>query len=218
MEDMRKFLMFLLFLALVTPVFSGFSLAYETPECDYGTFDAWYSKDGVEWQNTTVDHAELKCGEPFYIRATVSTKIDSAWISIDLWEVGIDSKKKSSFELLDGPCDLYKTLDLSKILEKNTSFTYTWKFRVKPDTDRVGGNAPLNIQAQFDKKVNDEWYSDDISFTAVNIYILDELWEGYTEDNDNSSGNNDTNDTPGFGLLFTLIAIAVFLTWKRKKE
>jgi len=38
------------------------------------------------------------------------------------------------------------------------------------------------------------------------------------EDNGNSSDNNDTNDTSGFRLLFTLIAIAVFLTWKRKKE
>ncbi len=215
---MGKFLIFVFSIAIVISVFSDFSLAYETPECEYGTFDAWYSKDGVEWQNTTVDHAELKRGEPFYLKATISTKIDSAWVSIKLSETGEHSSKESSFEVIDGPCDIYETFDLSEIPEKNTSFTYTWKMRVKPDTDWAGGNAPLNIRAQFDKKVNDEWYSDDISFTAVNVYILDELWEGYTEDNGNSSGNNDTNDTPGFGLLFTLIAIAVFLTWKRRNE
>jgi len=215
---MGKFLIFVFSIAMVISVISDFSLAYEKPECDYGTFDAWYSKDGIEWQNTTVDHADLKLGEPFYIKATISTKIDSVWASILISETGEYSSEESSFEVIDGPCDIYKAFDLGEIPKKNTSFTYVWKIRVKPDADWVGGNAPLNIDAQFDKKVNDEWYSDDISFTAVNVYILDELWDGYTEDNSDSSGNNDTNDTPGFELLFALIAIAVFLTWKRKKE
>ena len=93
---MRKFLIFILSITIMISVFSDFSLAYETPECDYGTFDAWYSKDDVEWQNTTVDHAELKRGEPFYLKATTSTKIDSAWISIRLWETGVDNAEKSA--------------------------------------------------------------------------------------------------------------------------
>ena len=215
---MGKFLIFVFSIAMVISVFSDFSLAYETPECDYGTFDAWYSKDGVKWQNTTVDRAELKRGEPFYIKATISTKIDSARTALIISETGEDNAEDSSFEVIDGPCDIYEILNLEIISEKNTSLDYTWKIRVKPDTHWAGGTAPLNIFVQFDKKVNDEWYSDDISFTTVNVYILDELWEGYTEDNGNSSGNNDTNGTPGFELFFALIAIAVFLTWKRKNE
>jgi len=73
-------------------------------------------------------------------------------VSIKLSETGEHSSKESSFEVIDGPCDIYETFDLSEIPEKNTSFTYTWKMRVKPDTDWAGGNAPLNIRAQFDKK------------------------------------------------------------------
>jgi len=215
---MGKFLIFAFSIAVVISVFSDFSLAYETPECDYGTFDAWYSEDGIEWQNTTVDHAEIKRGEPFYIKATINTKIDSARTALIISETGEDSAEDSSFEVIDGPCDIYEILNLGIISEKNTSFTYNWKIRVKPDTDWAGGNAPLNIRVQFDKKVNDEWYSDDIAFTAVNVYILNEVWEGYTEDTDTSNDNNDTNDAPGFELLFGLITIAVFLTWKRKKN
>ena len=120
---MGKFLIFVFSIAMVISVFSDFSLAYETPECDYGTFDAWYSEDGIEWQNTTVDHAELKRGEPFYLKATISTKIDSAWISIRLWETGVDNAEKSAFEVIEGPCGIYKAFDLSEIPEKNTSFT-----------------------------------------------------------------------------------------------
>ena len=216
---MRKFSIFILSITIMIPVFSVISLAYETPECDYGMFDAWYSKDGVGWQNTTVDYAELKRGEPFYIKATVSTKIDSAWVSIRLWETGVGSAEKSSFEVIDGPSNTYQAFDLSEIPEKNTSFTYTWKIRVKPDTDWVGGNAPLNIRAQFDKKVNGEWHSDDISFTAVNVYILDELWEGYTDNNGNSNNSdNGTNGAPGFELIVVITALALFLMWKRKNE
>ena len=198
-------------------VFGDFSSAYETPECEYGMFDAWYSKDGVKWQNTTVDHEELKRGEFFYIKATISTKIEPVWVAIELSETGEDSSGDSSFEILDGVCNLYEMKDFGKI-SGNTSLTHTWKIRVKLDTNWAGGNAPLNIGVFFDKKVNGEWYSDDISFTAVNVYILDEVWEGYTEDNGNSSDNNDTNDAPGFELLFALITIAVFLTWKRKRN
>ena len=201
---------------LVISISSDFSLAYETPECDYGTFDAWYSEDGIEWQNTTVDHAELKRGEPFYIKATISTKTEPVWVAIELSETGEDSSEDSSFEVLDGLCDLYEMKDFGKI-SGNTSFTHTWKMRVKPDTNWAGGNAPLNIGVFFDKKVNDEWYSDDISFTAVNVYILDEMWDGYTDNNGNSNdSSNGTNGTPGFEFLVILIASVLVLVWKRK--
>ena len=187
-------------------------------ECDYGVLDAWYSLDDVNWENATVHDAQLKRGEPFYVKATVRTKIEPTWLTLKIWETGESNAGESSFEIINGPCDIYEVMDIGEISERNTSITYTWKMRVKTDTDWAGGNSPLNIRVQFDEKVNDEWYSDEIYFTIVNVNILDELWEGYTEDNGNSSGNNDTNDTPGFELLFALIAIAVFLTWKRKKE
>ena len=205
-------IMFLIFVIILDPLVGS----YETPECIYGTFDAWYSKDGIEWQNTTVDYAELKRGEPFYIEATVGTKIESIWIAIDLSETGESSAKGSSFEVVDGPRDMYETFDLGEIPEKNTSFTYTWKLRVKPDTDWAGGNAPLNIFAQFDKKVNGEWHTEDISFTAVNVYIIDELWEGYMGDDSSNNGGGGTSDAPGFELVIVLAAVFILVLKRRK--
>jgi len=165
-----KMLTVTFFAMMVFIIFSSFAVAYETPECAYGTFDAWYSEDGVEWQNTTVDHAELKRGEPFYIKATGNAKFDSIRTALILSETGEDNAEESSFELLDGRCYLYEILGLGVISEKNTSFTYTWKLRVKPDTDWAGGNAPLNIFAQFDKKVNGEWHTEDISYCCECIH------------------------------------------------
>ena len=215
MSSIGKMLTIIFFAVMVFIFFSSFTVAYETPECAYGTFDAWYSKDGIEWQNTTVDYADLKRGEPFYIEATVSTKIESIWVAMELSETGESSSKGSSFEAIDGPCDMYETFDLGEIYEKNTSFTYTWKLRVKPDTDWAGGNAPLNIFAQFDKNVNGEWHTEDISFTAVNVYILDELWEGYTGDDD-TNGDGETSNAPGFELVIILAAVSLLVLKRRK--
>lgn len=212
---MGKMLTVTFFAVMAFIFFSSFTVAYETPECAYGTFDAWYSKDNVEWQNTTVDHAELKRGEPFYIKVTFITKTEPVWGAIELSETGESSAKGSSFEVVDGPRDMYETFDLGEISEKNTSFTYTWKLRVKPDTDWAGGNAPLNIFAQFDKKVNGEWHTEDISFTAVNVYILDELWEGYTGDNNDNDGSG-TSDAPGFELVIVLAAVSILVLKRRK--
>ncbi len=211
---MRKFLIVALSICTFVLIFGDCSFAYETPECDYGTFDAWYSKDGIEWQNTTVDNAKLKCGEPFYVRATISAKINLQYASIEIWEVGENSPEESSFEMLEGIGGFFDSVPFYNLLKGNVS-TYVWKMRVKSDAKWAGGTAPLNIRAQFNKNDDED---DEISFSVINAYILDELWEGYTEDNGNSSGNNDTNGTPGFELLFAMVAIAVFLTWKRKKE
>ncbi len=219
MSYMGKMKTIVFIFVIIQALLISFLPATNAGECDYGTLYAWYSEDGSSWENATVHDAKLKRGEPFYIKTMISTKINSVWIAMKLSETGENSADESSFEVLDGPCDMYEMIDLGEIPEKNTSLTYTWKMRVKPDTNWAGGNAPLNIGVFFDKKVNDDWYSDDISFTAVNVYILDELWEGYTEDNgDSNDSSNGTNGTPGFELLFTLIAIAVFLTWKRKNE
>ena len=35
-------------------------------ECEYGTVRAWYSKDKINWQNATVDNAQVTLGEPFF--------------------------------------------------------------------------------------------------------------------------------------------------------
>jgi len=217
MRNTWKSLIFISIIIIIIPFLSSLSLAYETPECKYGTFDVWYSKDGVKWQDTTVDYAELKRGEPFYIKATVGTKIDSAWVALRIWETGISSAGKSSFEVIDGPCDMYKSFDLGEIPKKDSSSTYIWKLCVRPGTNWTNGNAPLNIRAQFDRKVNGEWQSDDISFTAVNVYILDELWDGYASGNVSfAGGNNRTNSAPGFGISLFMMMLVLFLMWKRK--
>jgi len=208
---MGKMLTAIFFIVMAFIFFSSFTVAYETPECAYGTFDAWYSKDGIEWQNTTVDHAELKRGEPFYIKATITTKIDLPYSSIEIWEVGEDNPKESSFEMMEGMKCFFDSVPLYNMPKGNAS-TYVWKMRVKSDTDWAGGTTPLSIRAQFNKNDDED---DDISFTAVNVYILDELWEGYTGD-DNGNDGSGTSDTPGFELVIVLAAVSLLVLKRRK--
>jgi len=50
----------------------------------------------------------------------------------------------------------------------------------------------------------------------VNVYIIDELWEGYIGDDSTNNGGSGTNDAPGFELVIVLAA--VFLVLKRRKS
>lgn len=199
-------------------------------ECSYGALKAWYSKDGVHWRNATVDNAIGKLGEPFYIKAIVEATTDLMSIDIKIWETGETDAESSTFERLEGPECFFSYYDIIHV-SKNDTYIYIWKFCVKPDTEWVDGNAPLNIYTQFDKNEDD---TKGISFTLVNMYIQNILWENYTEnmnDNTNTSYDNNTgsdiipannpsqptqntNKTPDFkitGMVMALVLIMLLL-------
>lgn len=175
--------------------------------CDYGSLYAWFRKDGNEWQNATV-HPTLKLGEEFEIKVTATAKKDLAGMSLQIDEFGTPV-----FEVVDGPSVVGEWIDWIN-LKTNDTFTYIWKIRVRTNTTWVEGYAPLEVFSQFDKEYDQNCK---VSFDVITAYILDELWDGYTEDNGNSNDSgNGTNGTPGFEFLAILIASVLVLVWKRK--
>lgn len=209
----RCLFLIILVLLLSETTARGESAGYEPPSCEYGVFDAWFSNDGVTWRNTTIDYTVLKKGEPFYVKTVIVTKKDDLWVSVKFSETGETCAKDSSFEVVEGPSAMYEAFDLGKISQGNSSFTYIWKFRVKPDTNWVNGNAPLNVMAQFDERVNNEWESEVISFTVANIFILDELWDDQgNKETDAAGEDNSEKDLPGFEFLS--VVVLLFITRK----
>lgn len=215
----RRTVLFGLILVIVFFISSlGVIFVDGAPECGYGTLDAWFREEGDIWMNTTA-HTSLKRGEPFEVKAMVSAKTDLVVLSLHLWETGESDAANSSFEVIEGPSGFYSQLNVFDV-RKNASYNFTWKMRVKPDASWVNGNAPLNIRAQFNRDWDDELQ---IQFTMVNIYIIDEPWEGYEEQhiNDTGNGGNTTENnhkygTLGFELLLVICALALILFWKQK--
>jgi len=198
------------FLLIVIPVFS---LTVTAGECKYGTMYAWYSKDSIHWKKATVHNARLKRGEPFYIKVNVTTKLDNIWACLKLWETGEKNAENSSFEVIKGPCSLYEILNMHTIPKKNTTCTYTWMIRVKADTYWAGGNAPLNVRVQFNEN---NYISDDIYFTIANIYIVDELWENYTDNIKNKNLVMNNENTPGFEFIIFLTTMLMVTILHKK--
>ena len=178
-------------------------------ECTYGTLKAWFSKDCIIWENATVHIAKIKHGEPFYIKAESTTKINVKAMSLELWETGEENPKSSSFELLEGPECFFHFLPIYQI-PKNTISTYIWKFRVKQNTTWAG-TAPLNIQVNYNK--ND--YDDDaIYFTVVNVEIQKEIWEKKVTNP--IIDPHRIQSTSGFELFFILVGICIVIFIHRK--
>ena len=172
--------------SLVNIVIADVHLNKDSPRCEYGVFDTWFSLDGIKWLSTTVDNITLKRGQSFYIKLEISTLLDDIWISLIFSEVGENSIKESTFELLEGPQAFYRPFDLGEIPHKNTFLNYTWEFRVKKNTSWINGNAPLNIMVQFDRKIDGEWNTNPISYTVVNAFIDGEQWINPNDNSDES--------------------------------
>lgn len=182
--------------------------AISAGECDYGSMHAWYSKDGVTWENATA-HPTLKLGEEFEVKTIISAKVDLASISLKLHEFGTPV-----FEVIDDSENIDEWIDWFD-LETNDSYTYTWKLRVRPNTTWTNAYAPLEIFSQFDK---DDDRNCIVSFDVIAAYIEDELWEGYTGDSDTTPENgNETPGTPGFEIMFAICAIVIVLLLKRRQ-
>jgi len=195
-------------------------------ECEYGTMKAWFSKDGSTWQNATVENVTCRRGEPFFIKTTVKPSNDLLSIDIKIWETGENNAENSTYELLEGPNCYFRFIDIYPVLINN-SYTYIWKLQVKPDTEWVNGNSPLNIYTQFDKTDKD---NEGIYFTIANLFIEDNLWSNYTE-NSNDSNDSDslaitnselptqnTIKTHDFKITLILFAVLLIICWKQKKK
>ena len=177
---------------------------------DYGIVKCWFSTDNLTWQEATVDLAELKLGEPFYIKSLIKAKKDLNVMSLRISGFG----SNQDFEVLNGPSNLGNTFSIWMPI-KNETHELIWNLCVKPDTNWVGGNSPINMDVQF---TTNEGYTLP-PFTIVNVYILDELWEGYVEDNYNNDNINDgsySGSTPGFEIIVSFLTIALIVFYKRK--
>jgi len=201
---------YIIILIFITILSNSFLLTATAGECEYGSFYAWFRKDDGEWQNATA-HPTLKLGEEFEVKATITAKEDILVTTIQLYEFGTPV-----FEVLDGPSNVGEYLDCGHNLKTNDSFSYTWTLRVKPNTTWMEGYAPLEVFSQFSK---DHDHNCKISFDVIAAYIVDELWGGYVDDGNNGDDQveNNVDSTPGFEIILAMVAIALFLFWRKSR-
>ncbi len=159
------FNMFLVFFPSITAI----------PECPYGVFDAWISIDGHNWFNSTVKNISLSCGQPFYVKTMMKSKLDDIWLALFLFEPGTVNYGGESFEVIEGPCSLNDGCDLGKVSADEIINT-TWKLQVYSEPKWVGGTTPLSITGFFQKMVDGTWITEDISFSIAQIYIDNNDW------------------------------------------
>jgi len=202
--------------------------------CRYGTMYAWYSKDGENWSNATA-YDTGKLGEPFYVKVELTAKTDLMGIYFRIDETA-DAKEGSSFEMLEGPIvlegpqptespnypcdDCFFCYCSFMDIKENETVTLKFKLCVKEDNDWIGGTAPVEVFTLF--SIDDD-VDCDIYFHAVNIAILEETWDGLSNnDSSNLNGSNGSSDfnngTPGFELVVVLLALSVVLYYRRKTK
>jgi len=202
-------------------------------DSDYGTINAYFSKNQNNWEPATVKNVSLKRGEIFYLKAEISSKIDLISIDLKIWETGENNPNSSTFKQLSGPDCFFGVYDIIDVKEKE-NITLLWKFQVKPDTKWFNATAPLNIFIQYDKNHMDNKKT---YFTIVNPYIEYKLWENYDSDVNYSgdiyqrdypkvenlsenltleNGSTNVKQTPGFKIIFLIAAVSIVFFWKRK--
>jgi len=187
-------------------------------ECEYGSVEAFFSKDGENWQKATVQNSTLKRGEAFFIKAYIRSKINLSSIDIKIWETGENSKFNSTFKLIEGFDCFFSFYDIYPI-KKDDNLTYIWQFNVKHNTKWFNGNAPLNLFVQFDKN---EEVNEQVSFTIVNFFIKKDVFHNNSDleiKEENSDINYDkTNYKSAFlGLFsFLILILVIAVIYKRK--
>ncbi len=206
-------------------LFSEIIFANKPAENSLGICDVWFSKDSLNWENATA-YTSLKLGQPFYVKIWVKTKTDLKSISYHMSCYG----PPYDFELLEKPSNLPSNAQLYDFdpraigditfwnPEKYDEHIMVWKMRVKPDSDFIEGNVPLNIDFEFFGKNTESFY-----FTVVSVNIINETWSDYkssevvtiypVEDSYESSV-----DYLGFQLIFVIIFLILLLFFKKRKQ
>jgi len=185
--------------------------SYEAPKCQYGTFDAWFSSDGVYWVNTTLENITLKKGEIFYVKTMMSTTKPVVQVGIMFSEPGEDSANSSTFEIINGSTSMFCPYLYGIIEQPYASFEHIWTFQVKKDTTWVQATAPLNVFVQFDCNEQNTWVTDQISFTVIYPTISDESYVDMI-DNEQEDLVHFSREAPDIPIIcvilfFMLIAI-----------
>ncbi len=210
---MRKRILF--FIIFIGAIFLFSNVSYSNAgECEYGTVQAWartLNDDGSwgEWQNATV-HANLKVHEPFQVKVKVTTKVDIPWLDIWLERAGTTK----AYEVTEGPTNNIRgggvhgnTVSLDNV-SAGWSGNYEWILR--PTGNWTEGMVVLNVGSSFSTMEDDKF----VDFTIIAAYIENEEWQGESPF-DNTPSDDSNNNTPGFEVIFVLIAISMILLLKR---
>ena len=181
-------------------------------ECSYGSVHAWFRTSDGEWENATA-HPLLKRGESFEIKTVVTIKTVIQVFFLKLHEFGTPV-----FEVLEGPIAMEQLLECRQNILSNQTFTYVWKMRVISDTTWVNGYGPLEVFAQFHKNDTDEYR---VNFDVITAFIVDELWEGYLQENISENHSSETihgGKLPDFevGGMFIVVFLLCIFTRLRK--
>ncbi|MEM2925559.1 MAG: sarcinarray family MAST domain-containing protein [Methanocellales archaeon] len=160
-------------------------------------------------QRATVDNVTLRIGEPFLVRAEISTK-EKVHISLKLSVSGFREKEKQPFEIIEGVSALNQWYDELNV-PKGTNLTFIWK--LKATEAWAGGTAPLNIDFTIHPSKGGD--SETIGFTIVNAYISKEYYEGY-EGTTPTPSLSPVKTTPGFEFaLLVFSCISAFAIARR---
>ena len=181
-------------------------------ECNYGSVYAWFRTSDSEWENATA-HPLLKRGESFEIKIVVTAKTDLQVFFIKLHEFGTPV-----FEVVKGPTMMEQLLECRQNILSDQTFSYAWKMRVRADTTWVNGYGPLEVFVQFNKNDIAEYR---VGFDVITAFIVDELWEGYIQENISENHSSETiqgGGLPGFevGGMFIVVFLLCIFTRLRK--
>ena len=203
-----------LFVIIFLFIFSPSILANKPAENSLGLCDVWFSKDSVSWENTTT-FANLKLGEPFYVKIWVKAKTDLKSVSYHISCYG----PPYDFELLEKPENLADNaqlydFDLSAVCDITfwdtkafDEYTLVWKLRVKPDSDFINGNTPLNIDFEFFGEETKSFY-----FTIVSVNIINQTWVDYALSSDMMLSMVENNpELSHISLDFQIICIIILI-------
>lgn len=185
-------------------------------QCTFGEIDAWISINAENWLNTTVSELSLSCGQSFFVKAKMSPSIDDIWLALYLFEPGTTSYNQESFTVIDGPCSLNDGVDLGRTYAFENK-TVIWKMKVKDDPVWKSGITPLSLTGFFQKQKDDEWITEDISFSIAAIHILKNETITITSSLDSEPHNKRFISSNLIILPFILLALIGIGFFKQKK-
>ena len=85
---------------------------------------------------------------------------------------------------------------------------------MKNHTDWVQATAPLNVFVQFDHQENNEWRSEEVSFTIVCPYIS---CESYVDQQvEDAARSSEGNEADGFSFVCCMGAVILVIWMVRK--
>lgn len=198
-DPMIRYLSTTFFISLL--ILSSTAPIHRAGECPYGSVHAWLRTSDGEWENATA-HPMLKRGESIEIKIIVGIKTDLRVVYLALHEFGTPV-----YEVITGPSTMEQLLEHWGPTQAHQSWTNVWKMRVRANTSWVNGYSPLEVYVQFTKNDADD---SSITFDILNAFIVDELWEHYSEDTSNENYSSQKKDLPRLSDVPIIETIIIF--------